>query len=134
MAGTLILILKIAVILVTLLLVGSLLALARGRYVLHGRINVVVVLLTLAALLGLEVIARLLYPDIFTDFLERHNATQALWTHLAFSLPSAVLLPFMLLLGFRHKRSLHVGLGILFLVLWTGTFITGVFFLPHTAP
>ena len=24
------------------------------------------------------------------------------------------------------------GLGLVFLVLWTGTFVTGIFFLPHT--
>jgi hypothetical protein len=134
MAGTLILILKIAVILVTLLLAASLLALARGRYVLHGRLNVAVVALTLAALLGLEVVARILYPDIFSIHFEKHHAQGRLLTHLAFSLPSAVLLPVMLYLGFHHKRSLHVGLGVLFLMLWTGTFITGVFFLPHTEP
>ena len=132
MAGTLILALKIAVILVTILLVWSLVALAKGRYVLHGRLNMAVVALTVAALLGLEVIARLLYPDLFTIHFVKHNAQRALWIHLGFSLPSALLLPLMLVLGLRHRRSLHIGLGILFLILWTGTFITGVFFLPHT--
>lgn len=134
MAGTIILILKIAVVLVTLLLICSMIALARGRYGLHGRLNVWVVILTLAALLGLELIARILYPDLFSTHFEKHQAQGALWIHLGFSLPSAVLLPVMLYLGWRHKRSLHIGLGILFLVLWTGTFITGVFFLPHTEP
>lgn len=134
MAGTIILILKIAVILVTLLLSGSMIALARGRHSLHGRLNVLVTGLTLAALLGLEVIARLLNPDLFSTHFERHQAQDALVIHLAFSLPSAVLLPLMLVLGFKHRRTLHVGLGIVFLVLWTGTFITGVFFLPHTEP
>jgi hypothetical protein len=134
MAGTIILVLKIAVVLVTLLLIWSLLALARGRYVLHGRLNLWVLLLTLAALLGLEVIARLLYPDLFAAHFARHEAQGALFVHLSFALPSAVLLPLMFYLGWRHKRSLHIGLGILFLVLWTGTFITGVFFLPHTEP
>lgn len=134
MAGTIILILKIAVILVTLLLASSLLALARGRYVLHGRLNLWVLVLTLAALLGLEVIARLLYPDLFSSHFAAHQAQDALFIHLGFALPSAALLPVMFYLGRRHKRSLHIGLGILFLVLWTGTFITGVFFLPHTEP
>jgi hypothetical protein len=40
----------------------------------------------------------------------------------------------MLLTGVRRQRRLHIGLGMVFLVLWTGTFITGVFFLPHQAP
>lgn len=134
MAGNIILILKGAVVLVTILLLWSLIALARGRYSLHGRLNLWVVLLTLAALLGLEVVARLLNPDLFAVHFEKHNAQQALLVHLGFSMPSAVLLPVMLVLGWRHKRSLHIGLGVLFLVLWTGTFITGVFFLPHTNP
>ena len=28
-------------------------------------------------------------------------------------------------------RSVHIALGLLFLVLWIGTFVTGVFYLPH---
>jgi len=131
MAATLILILKIAVTLVTVLLAGSLAALAKGRYKLHGKLNVLVFVLTIVALLGLEVVARLLYPNIFMEHFAKHDAQQALYIHLGFSLPSAALLPVMLVLGFKHKRNLHVGLGILFLVLWTGTFVTGVFFLPH---
>lgn len=133
-AGTLILGLKIAVIAVTVLLVVSLTALARGRYWLHGRINIAVFVLTLVALLGLEVIARILSPEIFSEHFERHRATAALRVHLCFSLPAAALLPVMLFTGLRHKRWFHVGTGIAFLVLWTGTFITGVFFLPHTNP
>ncbi len=130
-AGTIILILKIAVVAVTLLLAGSLAALARGNYRLHGRINLVFFVLTLAALLGLEVIARVLSPEIFDEHFERHNAQEALRVHLSFSIPSAVLLVGMLFTGWTHRRKVHVGLGMLFLVLWTGTFITGVFFLPH---
>lgn len=130
-AGTLILILKIAVILVTILLLASLLALARGKYKLHGRLNLAVTGLTIAALLGLEVIARILYPDIFKLHFEKHNAQRELWIHLGFSFPSAILLPIMLFTGWQHRRNLHIALGILFLLLWTGTFITGVFFLPH---
>lgn len=132
MAATLILILKIAVALVTVLLAGSLIALARGRQKLHGRLNMLVFILTITALLGLEVIARMLYPNIFTEHFAKHNAQRELWIHLCFSLPSAILLPAMLLTGFKHKRSVHIGMGILFLVLWVGTFVTGVFFLPHT--
>jgi hypothetical protein len=133
-AGLIILTLKIAVIAVTVLLAVSLLALWRGRYRLHGRINKVFFGLTLTALLGLEVVARLAAPDLFTEHFERHNARGALGTHLAFSMPAALLLFAMLFTGLRRQRRLHIGLGMLFLVLWTGTFITGVFFLPHHAP
>jgi hypothetical protein len=133
-AGTVIFILKIAVISVTVLLLASLVALAKGNYKLHGRINVVFFVLTLSALLGLEVIARILSPAIFTDFFEYHRAQTELRVHLSFSLPAAALLPFMLFTGLRHRRAWHVGMAIAFLMLWTGTFITGVFFLPHENP
>jgi hypothetical protein len=46
-------------------------------------------------------------------------------------LPAAVLLPFMLYTGKTHKRRAHIGLAIAFVVLWIGTVVTGVFFLPH---
>jgi ABC-type glycerol-3-phosphate transport system permease component len=131
-AETVILTLKVAVLAVTVLLAASLTALAFGRYRLHGRINIAVFVLTLTALLGLEVIARLLEPDLFRDYLDRNDAWTALTVHLAFSMPAAVMLFAMLFTGLRHRRNLHVGLGIFFLVLWTGTLVTGVFFLPHT--
>ena len=130
-AGTVILALKIAVIGVTLLLLASLWALSRGNYRLHGRINKVFFLLTLLALLGLEVVARLLSPDLFNDYFTERNAWTALAVHLSFALPAAVMLPFMLYTGLRHKRQAHTALAIVFIILWTGTFITGVFFLPH---
>jgi ABC-type glycerol-3-phosphate transport system permease component len=131
-AETVILTLKVAVIAVTLLLVASLAALAFGRYRLHGRINIAVFVLTLTALLGLEVIARLLEPDLFRDYLDRNDAWGALTVHLSFSMPAAVMLFAMLFTGLRRHRNLHVVLGVFFLVLWTGTLVTGVFFLPHT--
>ena len=130
-AGTIILVLKIAVIAVTILLVLSLVALAKGKYVLHGRINVVFFILTLSALLGLEVIARVLDPTLFTRHFEGHQAMGQLFVHLCFSLPAAALLPVMLVTGRRHSRTVHIAVGLVFLALWTGTFITGVFFLPH---
>jgi uncharacterized membrane protein YozB (DUF420 family) len=133
-AGTLILILKIAVIVVTVLLVGSLAALARGNYTLHGRINIAVFVLTVAALLGLELIAQLLSPGLFDEHFERYQARSALHVHLSFSLPAAALLPLMLFTGLTRRRNLHVPIGVVFLVLWTGTVITGVFFLPHDNP
>lgn len=133
-AGLLILVLKVAVVAVTVLLAASLLALARGRYRLHGRINLAFFILTLAAVIGLEFIARWLSPELFQDYLERHGARDALRIHLAFSVPAAVLLSVMLFTGLRHRRNWHIGVGVVFLILWVGTFITGVFFLPHEMP
>jgi uncharacterized membrane protein YozB (DUF420 family) len=126
-----ILVLKVAVAAVTVLLLASLVALWRGNYRLHGRINIVFFTLTLAALVGLEVVARLLEPEMFKDYFEEHGAWTALTVHLCFSVPAAVLLPFLLFTGLRRRRFLHLNLAVLFLVLWTGTFITGVFYLPH---
>jgi hypothetical protein len=133
-AGLVILTLKVAVVAVTVLLLLSLLALYKGKQRLHGRINIVFFILTIAALFGLEVIARLMSPGLFNEFLERHDARDALWVHLSFSMPAAVLLPFMLFSGLRHRRNLHIVMSVVFAVLWTGTFITGVFFLPHELP
>jgi hypothetical protein len=131
-AGLIILVLKIAVVSVTLLLAASFLALARGRYRLHGRINLVFFILTVSALVGLELIARLLSPALFDEYLAQHEGAQAaLRLHLTFSVPAALLLVAMLITGSRHKRYVHIGLGVVFLILWTGTFITGVFYLPH---
>ena len=133
-AGNVILVLKIAVVAVTLLLASSLVALLRGNYWLHGRINIVFFVLTLTALLGLEVVARILNPDMFTQHFEQTDSMTALSIHLSFSLPAAVLLPFMLYTGLRRHRAWHLTLATVFVVLWTGTFITGVFFLPHQGP
>jgi hypothetical protein len=123
-----ILTLKIAVIVVTLLLLTSLLALARGNYKLHGRLNLAFFTLTLTALLGLEVLVRVVDPHLFDDLAERH----ALAIHLCFSVPAAVVMPAMLYTGLTHRRAMHLTLAVLFGILWTGTFITGIFFLPPT--
>jgi len=131
-AALIILILKVAVFSVTLLLIASLTAVARGNYRLHGRINYVFFALTIAALFGLEVIARMISPQIFLEHFERHGARDALRTHLMFSIPSAGLLIAMLITGRHRMRNLHIGIGLLFLVFWTGTFVTGIFYLPHT--
>jgi hypothetical protein len=130
-AGVIILVLKIAVIAVTILWLASLVALAMGKTRLHGRINMVFFALTLAALVGLELIARVVDPELFDQFLDERNAKGILYVHLGFSLPSAALLFVMLFTGLKHKRTFHIAAGILFSMLWTGTFITGVFFLPH---
>jgi uncharacterized membrane protein YozB (DUF420 family) len=130
-AESIILALKIAVSAVTVLLLVSFLALLRGNIRLHGRINTVFFVLTICALVGLEVVARVLEPDLFNEFFTRKNAWTSLYVHLCFSLPAALLLPFMLYTGWRHKRKAHLTLAAFFGVLWTGTFITGIFFLPH---
>jgi hypothetical protein len=124
--------LKIAVIAVTLLLLASLAALARGRYRLHGRLNMLFFVLTLAALVGLEVITRIVEPGLF-DYFDA-DTRRALRQHLMFSMPAAGLLPFMILTGGTHRRRIHLCLAAVFGVLWIGTFVTGVFYLPHAAP
>lgn len=128
--GQVVLTLKIAVIAVTLLLLASLLALARGNYRLHGRINLVFFVLTASALVGLEVLARLIDPRLFEYFDD--EAKRNLRVHLCFSFPALVVMIAMLFTGLRRKREAHLYLAGVFSVLWTGTFITGVFFLPHT--
>jgi hypothetical protein len=127
-----ILILKIAVGAVTCLLLLSLTALAAGKYRLHGRINMVFFGLTLTALLGLEVLLRGVDPQLFDYFDD--DTHRALAIHLGFSMPAALLLPMMLYTGLTHRRTIHLVLACLFSVFWIGTFITGIFFLPHTPP
>jgi len=54
--------------------------------------------------------------------------------HLCFSVPSALVLPVMLVTGLSHRRVIHIALGSVFAILWTGTVITGLFFLPSGSP
>jgi hypothetical protein len=125
-----ILALKVAVAAVTVILTASLTCAAFGKYRLHGRLNVVFFVLTLTAVVGLEAIIRFVDPHLFDYF---DPATRRIMTiHLCFSIPSALLLPLMLFTGLRHKRAIHIGIGTLFLTCWIGTFVTGIFFLPHT--
>jgi uncharacterized membrane protein YozB (DUF420 family) len=128
-----ILALKVAVAAVTVLLLASLVALYRGQYRLHGRINLVFFTLTLAAVLGLEVIARVVSPGVFDYVRENPPVYRALNVHLCFSVPSALLMPAMLYTGLTRRRALHLPLACVFAVFWAGTFITGIFFLPHVA-
>jgi uncharacterized membrane protein YozB (DUF420 family) len=127
-----ILILKFAVGAVTVLLLASLVALAKGNIRLHGRINMGFFVLTITALIGLEVVVRLIDPQIF-DYFDGHTR-RVLTIHLCFSLPSAALLPAMLFTGLTHRRRIHLTLAAIFGILWAGTFITGVVFLPHSPP
>ncbi len=121
-------ILKVAVGAVTVLLALSLIVLARGNKRLHGRINVVFFLLTITAVLGLEVIIRFVNPQFTAGFSPEEK--RALLVHLSFSVPSALMLPIMLYTGKTHSRW-HVPLAVIFSPLWIGTFVTGIFFLPH---
>jgi uncharacterized membrane protein YozB (DUF420 family) len=124
-----ILALKIAVAAVTPILLAALVAISLGKRRLHGRLNLVFFVLTLGAVLGLELVIRFINPHLFDYFSENDRRLMA-W-HLSFSIPAAVLLPMMLLSGLTHRRQLHILLGSLFLVCWTGTFVTGIFFLPN---
>ena len=128
---TVILILKSAVLAVTVLLLASLVALWRGHVWLHGRINVVFFVLTATTLVAFELLIRVLRPDLFRYIANNDALRQALQVHLCFSVPSALLMPVMLYTGLTRRRNLHLALACVFGVLWVGTFITGVFFLPH---
>jgi uncharacterized membrane protein YozB (DUF420 family) len=130
---TVILSLKIAVGAVTVLLLASFVALAKGNIRLHGRINLVFFILTLIALLGFELVIRVINPKVF-DYLDEPGyeaIRRMLSIHLCFSIPSALLMPVMLYTGLKGHRRVHLSLAAVFGVLWTGTFVTGVFFLPH---
>src|SRR6266446_510121 len=125
-----ILVLKVAVCTVTLLLLTALVAVARGNYWLHGRINMVFFVLTVTALFGLELVARVIDPALFDYFDERTRRILAI--HLCFALPSAAIMPVMLFTGLTHRRRWHLTLAAVFAIFWIGTFVTGVFFLPHS--
>ncbi|MBI1914555.1 MAG: DUF420 domain-containing protein [Planctomycetes bacterium] len=127
-----ILVLKVAVASVTVLLLASFVALWRGNYRLHGRINLVFFALTAATLAGFEGLIRVLRPELFDYIDQNDEIRQALNIHLCFAVPSALLMPVMLYTGLTRRRALHLRLAYLFGALWTGTFLTGVFFLPHT--
>jgi len=126
--STIILTLKVLVTAVTVLFAASGWAIATGRKRLHGRINTVFFVLTLTTVLGFELLIRL-GTDITSTFSE--EARQALRIHLCFAVPSAMLLPVMLWSGWTGRKRLHKPLAVVFAVLWIGTFVTGVIFLPH---
>jgi hypothetical protein len=127
-----ILTLKIAVAAVTLLLIASLIAVLRGQYRLHGRLNLVFFTLALIAVLGLELVVRIVAPDVFDYFNRDRELRQALNVHLWFSVPSTFIMPAMLYTGLKGYVRTHLSLAVCFAVLWTGTVVTGIFFLPPT--
>ena len=117
-----ILTLKVLVVAVTILLLLSLVALLLKRPRLHGHINTVFFVLTMATVAGFE--ALLQWVDVASAF--DPEARQALRTHLWFSVPSALLLPAMIVSGKMQWKRLHLALAAVFLLLWTGTVITGL--------
>ena len=123
-----ILTLKVLVVVVSVLFAAAVVSIALGRKKLHGRINTAFFILTMTTVVGFEVLLRF-FVDVKATFSE--EARQALHVHLYFAIPSAVLLPVMMFLALKHWVKLHVACGILFTYVWIGTFITGVFFLPH---
>jgi hypothetical protein len=125
-----ILTLKVLVASVTVLFVASLVALLSKRPRLHGRINTLFFCLTLITVVGFELLLQVVDVAATFDDTSRH----ALRVHLWFALPSAILLPIMLFSGQTGRKSIHVAFGVLFTIMWTGTFVTGVFFLPHSGP
>jgi len=127
-----ILTLKIAVATVTVLLIAAIIAVARGNSRLHGRINLVFFTLTLMAVFGLELVVRILAPDVFDYINNDTELRHALNRHLWFSVPSTFVLPGMLYTGVKGYVRVHLSLAACFVVLWTGTFVTGIFFLPPT--
>jgi uncharacterized membrane protein YozB (DUF420 family) len=60
------------------------------------------------------------------------QAREALTIHLCFAVPSALLLPVMLYTGKTRRKTTHIAFAVVFSLMWTGTFVTGIFFLPHT--
>jgi uncharacterized membrane protein YozB (DUF420 family) len=125
-----ILTLKIAVAAVSFILAASLVCLITGNYRWHGRLNIVFFVLTMSAVLGLEAIIRFIDPSIFDYFTEEDRRHMNI--HLAFSIPSTILLPLMLVTGWRNRRKWHVPLGLFFLAVWLGTAYTGIFLLRHS--
>ena len=125
-----ILTLKVLVAAVTVLFIMSLVALAAHRPRLHGRINTLFFLLTMLTVLGFEVLLQ--FVDVSATFDDQSR--RALRTHLYFAVPSALLLPVMFITGRTRRRFVHISLGAAFAIMWSGTFVTGVFFLPHTGP
>jgi uncharacterized membrane protein YozB (DUF420 family) len=126
--------LKIAVAAVTVILIAALVALACGNRRLHGRLNLVFFILTLAAVLGFEFVIRFFDPTVFDYFRAHPELNSALNVHLCFAVPALLLMPAMLYTGLKGLRSAHLVLASLFSVAWAGTFVTGIFFLPLGPP
>jgi FtsH-binding integral membrane protein len=117
-----ILTLKVLVAAVTVLLLASLVALLLKRPRLHGQINTAFFVLTMLTVIAFEALLQSI--DVSAAF--DGAARTALHTHLWFSVPSALLLPAMLVTGKMRLKRLHLVLSAVFAVLWTGTVVTGL--------
>lgn len=118
-----ILTLKVLVVAVTILLLASLVALLLKRPRLHGHINTVFFVLTMLTVLAFEGLLQW-GIDVSTTF--DPDARQALRTHLWFAVPSALLLPAMIVTGKMRRKKTHLVLATVFLILWSGTLVTGL--------
>ncbi|MFM8273675.1 MAG: DUF420 domain-containing protein [Gemmata sp.] len=133
-APLLVLVLQTAVVAVTVLFAASMVALASGRRKLHGRLNTAFFALTVGAVLGLEIVVRVVWPGLSAEFFDPAGPYRApLLVHLWFSVPAAVVLGLMMYTGRYRRGRAHRALSTLFVLLWIGTFVTGVFYLPNSA-
>ncbi len=123
--------LKYAVGAVTLLLCFSLFAVANGKVKLHGRINLIFFILTLAALFLFEIVVRMIDPVLFSELWKDAELAKSLKVHLCFAVPSALLMGIMLFTGLKKWKLLHRWVAVVFLTCWVGTFYTGIFWLPN---
>jgi hypothetical protein len=124
-----ILTLKVLVSIVTALFAAAVGAIATGRKKLHGRINTAFFALTLTTVVGFEGLLRL-QGNVTEHFTT--DEKRALFIHLWFAVPSVLLLLLMMGSAVLKWKRFHVACGILFSLFWVGTFVTGVFFLPHS--
>lgn len=123
--------LKYAVGAVTVLLVFSLIALAKGKIKLHGKINLAFFILTVAALFLFEIVVRMIDPMLFSGLWKNAELAKSLKIHLCFAVPSAFLMGIMLFTGLKKLKVWHRRIAVVFLVCWIGTFYTGIFWLPN---
>jgi FtsH-binding integral membrane protein len=122
-----ILTLKVLVVAVTLLLLASLVALVLKRPRLHGHINTAFFVLTMLTVVAFESLLQF-GVEVSTTF--DPDQLRALRTHLYFAVPSALLLPAMIVTGKMRRKRLHWALAVVFSILWAGTVVTGLG-LPH---
>jgi subtilisin family serine protease/uncharacterized membrane protein YozB (DUF420 family) len=127
-----ILALKFAVGLVSVLLAFAVWAAWRKNYRLHGRINMAFFALTMTAVVLFELVIRVIKPGIYDYLRSDPEVFPRLRVHLSFAIPSALLMPAMLWTGMKRRR-IHRKLTVVFALFWILTFITGIFFLPHAA-
>ena len=123
-----ILALKVLVAAVTVLYAAAVAAIIAGRRRLHGRLNTLFLILTLTTVVGFELLLRL-GADVTATFDE--PTRRALRLHLCFAVPAAVVLPVQYWAGATRRRRLHLPLAVVFTILWAGTAVTGLVFLPH---